>query len=74
MNDKKAKKLRQLTRHLIARAETTTPWVKYDQRTQTIPNPGGEALPPILIPVGTRKLSKDCGRAVYQAMKARASA
>lgn len=71
MNGKKAKKLRQLVRHLTEKSGMG--WVDYeDQQFRAfvpVPSmPGSDDGIKEVVHV-TRKLKPDCGRAVYQQMK-----
>lgn len=83
MNQKKAKKLRQLVRHLMD-SEKVSPetWLNYGQdqkfKTHKIPDivkgEDGELkieMRQQLVTTGSRKMDPTCGRAIYQMMKGR---
>lgn len=85
MNQKKAKKLRQLVRHLMDSEKVSSEtWLNYgqDQKfvTHKIPSEiikgeNGELkveMKQQLVATGSRKMDPTCGRAIYQMMKGRA--
>jgi hypothetical protein len=76
MNEKNAKKLRQLVRHLQGKGIVENPnWVSYQTYptlgTRPMINHKGE-LTQVPHMIGQAVLDPHCGRAVYQSMKNRA--
>ena len=88
MNEKKAKRTRQLVRHLMNTGSVDAqPWVSYgreqkfvevevpDYKAATVFDEDGKLITTMrkqLIATGSRMLDPACGRAIYQRMKNKA--
>lgn len=90
MNEKKAKNLRSLVRHLMGTGKVDSqPWVSYgreqkfvevevpDSKAPTVFDEDGKLITTFrkqLVATGSRMLDPACGRAIYQRMKNKADA
>lgn len=88
MNEKKAKNLRQLVRHLMGAGKVDAqPWISYgreqkfleievpDSNAPTVFDDEGKLITTMrkqLVATGSRMLDPACGRAIYQRMKNKA--
>jgi hypothetical protein len=69
MNAKKAKKLRQLVKHLVEKSGMTSETQYTEQQFPKWIVPKNELDTPRQVVNVTRKLSPECARAVYKQMK-----